>query len=117
MYLKVARTITLPVALFMCLQILGTSAAALPATSHHKLSLKAKEQTSSISATFVFEKAEEETGAGEGVNRMTDVVLLDFSRVAFSLSFFHTLPVRLPVLSMQYDVRPRVHAHNSVFLI
>jgi hypothetical protein len=123
MYLKVARTITFFVILFISLDIVGASVAAIPSTSDHALTLHSQtlhsqKLPSAILTALLFEKAEEETARSEDEKyNMAGVVLLDFSRLAFSLSFYHTPPVQLQSPTFQYDVRPPLHELNGVFLI
>ena len=118
MYLKVARTIPLLVILLMSLEILGCCVTALPAASDRAVTVHQHKTPSSLLGTLLFEKAEEETEKTEeekdGIARM---VLLDFSRVAFSLSFYHTPQVGFATVAFRYDVRPPVHEINCVFLI
>jgi hypothetical protein len=102
----------------MSLEILGATVTALPSTTSHCLTFHSKERTSSILGSFLFEKAEEETEkVDEEKDRMSRVVLIDFSRIAFSLSFYHTPQVQFAVLTSQYNVRPPLHEFNCVFLI
>ena len=118
MYLKVARSITFLVILLMTLQILGASVTALPSTSDHTFTLHPKKRPSSILGSFPFEKAEEETEeVEEEKDGMARVILIDFSQIVFSLSFFHTPQAELPVPTFQYNVRPPVHQLNCTFLI
>lgn len=118
MYLKVARSITLLVILLMTLQILGTSVSALPSASDHTIRLHSKKRPSSVLGSFLFGKAEEETEKpDQEKDGMTRAVLIDFSRMAFSLLVCHKPQVHFPVRIFQYDVRPPVHALNCVFLI
>lgn len=117
MYLKVARSITFLVIILMTLQILGASVTALPSTSDHTFTLHSKKRPPSILGSFLCEKAEEETEKGEERDGMARVILIDFSRIAFSLSFFHTPPGELSVPAFQYNIRPPVHQLNCTFLI
>jgi hypothetical protein len=120
MYLRAARTITFLVVVLMSLEILGSSVTALPSSSDHDhtLTLHSKKSPTSILGSFLFEKAEEESEkTEEEKDRMTRVILIDFSRIAFSLSFYHTPQVQSSELTFQYDVRPPVHELNCVFLI
>jgi hypothetical protein len=118
MYLKVSRTIISLVILLLFLEILGVAATALPSASDDTLTLHSHKPLSSILGYFLFEKVEEETeNTGDEENSMAGVFLLDFSRIAFSLSFYHTPQVQFTVLAFQYDVRPPLHEFNCVFLI
>lgn len=117
MYLKVARSITFLVILLMTLQILGASATALPPTSDQTVTIHSKKVPSSVLGSFLFEKAEEETEKQEENGRMARLILIDFSQVSFSLSFYHTPKVRFPVPTFQYDVRPPVHQLYCTYLI
>lgn len=118
MYLKVARSITFFVILFMSLQILGAPVAASPSNSAHAVTLHSKKLPSSILGSFLCEKAEEESEKSEEEkDGMARAILIDFARIAFSLSFYHNPQIQLPTLTFQYDVRPPVHELNCVFLI
>ena len=119
MYLKAARTITSLVILLMTLEIFGAAATALPSTADHAVTLHSqKSKSSSILGSFLFEKAEEETeNTEEEKNSIARVVLEDFSRIAVSLSFYHTPQVHFAAFTFQYDVRPPLHQLNCVFLI
>jgi hypothetical protein len=119
MYLKVARTITFLLILFMSMDIIGASVTALPSTADdHTTIVHSQKSPSSVLTSFLCEKAEEESEKTEDERySMAGVVLLDFSRLAFSLSFYHTPQVRLAVPAFQYDVRPPVHQLVRVFLI
>jgi hypothetical protein len=118
MYIKVARAITLLVVLFMSLDIIGASVTALPSASNHKFTLDSQKSPSSVITSLLFEKAEEETEKSENERFSTaGVVLIDLSRIAFSLSFYHTPQAHLSVPAFQYDVRPPLHQLMRVFLI
>jgi hypothetical protein len=118
MYLKVARTITFLVVLFMSLDFIGASVTTLSSGSDHDLTLHSQKSPSSVITPLLFEKAEEESEKTEGERFSTaGVVLIDFSRIAFSLSFYHTPQVHVSVPAFQYDVRPPVHQLMRVFLI
>jgi hypothetical protein len=118
MYFQVTRTLITLVILLISLEILGPSATASPSTSDHTATLHSQKAASSMFGSFLFEKTEEETERNEDEkDRMARIVLVNFSRIAFSLSFYHTPPVNLTVLPFQYDVRPPLHELNCVFLI
>lgn len=118
MYLKVARAITFLVIILMTLQILGASVTALPSTSNHTFTLHSKKIPSSILGSYLLEKAEEESEKPEEENGgASRVVLIDFSQIAFSLSFYHTPLIQLSAPAFQYNVRPPVHQLNCTFLI
>lgn len=118
MYLKVARTVTSLIILLMSLELFGAAAVALPSTSDHTLTLHSQKSKSSIFSSFLFEKAEEETEeTEEEKDGMMRAVLVDFSRIAGSLSFYHTPQVHFAAFTFQYDVRPPLHQLNCVFLI
>jgi hypothetical protein len=118
MYLKVARTITSFVILLMALEILGAAATASPSTSDYTITLRSEKSKASIFGYFLFEKAEEEIEkTEEEKDGIPGVVLVDFSLVAGSLSFYHTPQVLFVAFTSQYDVRPPLHQLNCVFLI
>jgi hypothetical protein len=119
MYFNLARTITSLVVLLMVLEIFGAAiTAALPSASTDTLTLHEHKPPSSVLAAYLFEKTEEETEeTEEEKDRMSRVILLDFSRIAFSISFHHTPQVEVSVRGSQYDVRPPLHELNCVFLI
>lgn len=118
MYLKVARTITSLVILLMSLQIIGAAATALPSASDYTLTLHSQKSKASVFGSVFFEKVEEETEKTEGEkDGMVGVVLIDFSRITDSLSFYHTPQVHVSAVTFQYDVRPHLHQFNCVFLI
>lgn len=115
---KVARLIAFFVVLLMSLEIIGASVSALPATSGHAFSIVSEKQSPSLFGNLFFEKAEEESEKDEKERDGTPrVVLIDFSRVAFSLSFYYTPLVQLAVPECRYDVRPPLHQLHCLFLI
>jgi len=117
MYLRVARTITFFVCLLMSLEILGIAATAFPPTCDHTFTQHLQKSKSTFNS-FLFEKAEEETEkTGEEKGGMMRAVLLDFSRIARSRSFYPAPQVHFEAFTFQYDVRPPLHQLNRVFLI
>ncbi|HYG04191.1 MAG TPA: hypothetical protein VD927_17210 [Chryseosolibacter sp.] len=117
MFLK-ARSVNFLVVLLMFLQIVGASANAQPTSGDRQLTLHAQKPPSSIIASFLFEKTEEGSEkTEEEKDRMARVVLIDFSRITFSLSLFHSPHVQLAIPTFQYNVRPPLHQVKCVFLI
>jgi len=118
MYLKVARTITYLVILLLSLELLGAATTILPSASDHTVTVHSRKTKSCVFSAFLCEKTEEETEKTEEEKDGTvRVILQDFSRIAASLSCYHTLHVHFEVLASQYDVRPHLHQVNCVFLI
>lgn len=114
---KVARMIT-SLLILICVQTLGVAATALPSISDYTFTLHPQKSKSSILDFFLFEKAEEENQKiEEGKEGMVMFVLQDFSRIAASLSFYHTPQVRFVTLTFPYDARLHPHQVNCVFLI
>ena len=115
MYLKVTRTLTFIVVLMMSLQIVAAAANTSSTISNENVTLHIKKPAI---LNLLFEKVEEESEkTDEEKDRMTRVVLIDFSQVVFSLSFSHTPQIQLSVLPCLSDVRPPVHELNCVLLI
>lgn len=118
MPLKAAKIVSTIVLLLILLETVGAAVTALPAISERSATIHTKKSTPSVLASFLFEKAEEETDKTEeekgGSHRS---ILVDFTRVALILSFYHTQHTHFKPLTHQYNVRPPVHALNCVFLI
>ena len=118
MFLIVARTITFLVVLLISADFIGASVTALPSGSDHGVTLHLQKPPSSVYTSLLFEKTEEENEKTQHERFGTaGVVLIDLSRIAFSLSFYHTPQVYVSVPAFQYDVRPPVHQLMGVFLI
>ena len=118
MPLKAVRIVTTTVLLLILLEIVGAAITALPTSSEHTTTLHPKRSGTSVLASFLFEKSEEETEKTEKEKDRSDrVVLVDFSRVAFTLSFYHTSQKFLTHIAFLYNVRPPLHTLNCVFLI
>ena len=118
MCIKVARSIAFLVVFLMSLEVLGASVNALPPASDHTLTTISQKQSPSLFGNLFFQEAEEESEKDEEEKDGTArVLLIDFSRIAFSLSFYHTPQVPLAAPKFQYDVRPPLHRLNSLFLI
>lgn len=118
MFLRLAKSLNMLMALLMLLQVVGATANALPRTADHAITLHSRKAPSSILASFLFEKTEEgNEKSEEEKDRMARIVLIDFSQITFSLSFQHSPLARLEVPTAQYDVRPPLHQVNCVFLI
>jgi hypothetical protein len=118
MDLKVAKAINMVVVVLMSLEILGTLFAVLPPTSDARLAIHSKKAQSSILASFLFEKTEEENENTEEENDCVfRVILVDFSSVARSLSAFHSSDFDLSAHTFQFEIRPPVHQLNCVFLL
>jgi hypothetical protein len=118
MYCKVARSINVFVVLLMSLEILGASITALPSTAEYALSICSEDTASGGLGFLMFEKAEEENEKTEEENaHLHRPLLIDFSRIALSLSAFHS-PAQIESTSFfRYTVRPPVHQLNCVFLV
>jgi hypothetical protein len=118
MYFKVVRTVNLVVVTLMSLEILGASLTVLPSTSDTRFVIRSQKAPSSILASFLFEKTEEEKEGSETENEhISRAVLIDFSSAARSLSDFHSPDFHLIAHAFHYDVRLPVHQLNCVFLI
>jgi hypothetical protein len=117
MYRTVAKTIVFFVILLMPLEIVRAAATEVPSTSDRTLTLHAQTDAWSLDS-FLFEKTEEETErTEEETDGMMRVILEDFSRIAVSLSFYHTPQVPFTALTSQFDARTPLHQLNCVFLI
>jgi hypothetical protein len=117
MYRTLAKTIVLLVILLMPLEIVRAAATDVPSTSDRTVTLHAETESWTL-GSFLFEKTEEETERSEEeTDGMMRVILEDFSRIAVSLSFYHTPQVPFTALTFQYDARTPLHQLNCVFLI
>ena len=118
MYPKLARAITFLVVLLMSLEIFGASVDAIPPSSDHTLTIHSQKRPSSLFDNLFLQKAVEESEkTEEEKDGLPRVLLIDFSRMAFSLSFYYTPQIQLAVPTFQYDVRPPLHQLNCLFLI
>lgn len=117
MRLLAAKIVTALVVFLMIFEIVGAAVTSLPANSDHALNYHTK-KPSSVFSSFIFEKAEEENEkTEEEKDGMSRVVLIDFNRVAVSLSIRHTPQIHFTRSAFQYDVRPSFHVLHCVFLI
>jgi hypothetical protein len=116
--IKAARIISIIVLLPILLEIVGAAVSSLPETSERSATIHAKKPTPSVLAYLIFEKVEEETDKNEEEKDGSDrIVLVYFSRVALTLSLYHTRQTHYKPLTHQYNVQPPVHELNCVFLI
>ncbi|HYC85013.1 MAG TPA: hypothetical protein VEB86_07315 [Chryseosolibacter sp.] len=118
MPLTAARFVSTIVLLLILLETVGAAVTVLPATSERSATIHTKKPTPSVLGSLLFEKAEEETDKSEEEKDSSHrVLLVDFSRVALTLSFYHTSHTAFRPLACQYNLRPPLHALNCVFLI
>jgi hypothetical protein len=120
MQLRTGKILSFLVVFLIIFETVGAAATVLSVDSNSQSSLHSKKPVSSVMGSLLFEKAEEETEkAEEEKDGTARTVLVDFSHIAFSLSYLHSHhhnhPAR-PAL-MYYNVRPAMHAFNCVFLI
>ena len=118
MYLRVARTITFVVALFMSLDIVGASVMAFSPIPGEVPTLNSRKQASSPFCSFLAEKVEEETDKfAEQEVGAPRVLLMDLSRMALSLALYYAPQADRSVLTFLHDTSPPAHKLNCVFLI
>jgi hypothetical protein len=119
MQLRIAKILCFLVVLLVTFDLIGAAVTACADNSNEQTSVQSKKPTSSIIVSFLIEKAEEEEDekAEEKKTGRTTTVLADLSRIAISLSLFHTHNLHPTPLVLTYDVRPSVHSINCVFLI
>lgn len=119
MRLTVAKSISLAVVLLISLRIFGATVTALLPAFNHTGSIHTHETgVSTLFDTFLLEKVEDENEKTENESEnVSRIVLIDFSRLAFSLSTYHSPQQELLVTAFQYDVRPPLHQLNCIFLI
>ena len=114
---KVERLITMFVILLFALRVLGASAVT-PSPENATVAIHFKKSNSdSILAAFLLEKTEESEKTGLKKQGIGPVVLVDFSEVAFSLSYYYSGQIQMSAPTSRYDVHPPVHKLNRVFLI
>lgn len=116
--LRAAKIINSFIVAIMLLEIMGSVFIGFPSSCDHKLSIHNQKSAASVIAAFICEKAEEENEKTENEKAHSErMILIDFSRVAFTLSLRHTpTHTALPITS-HYDLRPPVYTLNCVFLI
>jgi hypothetical protein len=118
MGLKIGKILSVTVVLMMVLDIIGAAATAYPIHLDDQAAFSSKKNESSVISSLFIEKAEEENEKSEEEKRgCSRVVIADFSRIAFSLSRFHTPHVCDSARAHHYDVRPPLHAFNCTFII
>jgi hypothetical protein len=116
--IKAARIVSVIVLLPILLEMVGAAVSSLPETSERSATIHTKKPTPSVLAYLIFEKVEEETDKNEEEKDGSDrIVLVYFSRVALTLSLYHTRQTLDKPLIHQYNVQPPVHELNCVFLI
>jgi hypothetical protein len=115
---KVERSVTIIVILLFSLRILGASAINLPSAEHKFERIQSKKSNAcSALASFLFEKTEEGENAGMNKDGISRVVLIDFSQIAFSLSYYYSGQIQVSDPTSWYDVHPPVYQINCVYLI
>jgi hypothetical protein len=118
MPVNAAKLVSSIVLVLVILEIAGAAVTASPPDSDSVLTIHTKKSSASVFYSFVFEKAEEETEETEqekdGAHR---ALLVDFSRVAHTLSVAFLPKVNLTPFAFQYNVRPPVYTLNCVFII
>jgi hypothetical protein len=117
MRFTIAKSISIVIVLLISLRIFGATATALLPAFDHTGSIHTHETgVSTLFDTFLLEKLENENERAENEN-VGKIVLIDFSRLSFSLSSYHSPQSELWLNALQYDVRPPLHQLNCTFLI
>ncbi|HEY0656260.1 MAG TPA: hypothetical protein VGD65_24165 [Chryseosolibacter sp.] len=115
---RVARLINLVVVMLMSAEIIGASITATRATCGYAVNIVAEESGASLVGSVLFEKAEEENEKTEEENgHVTRALLIDFARIALSLSAHHSPQCDHRETTFGDRSKSAVHKFNCVFLI